>query len=86
MFQYAAPRAHARESRRECAAVLAFLVAPSFLDEAGESTPPRAWRVSDHRMRPRIEARIAADVPWLDIGQPEVGATRGDVERGDSHA
>lgn len=39
----------------------------------------------DDRMRAVVEARVAPDVPWVNAGQVEVDAARGDKEGGNGH-
>jgi hypothetical protein len=44
------------------------------------ATPPLAWRMRYHRMRPSIEASIASAMPGIDARQAEVAATCLDKE------
>jgi hypothetical protein len=57
---------------RERAAIVSALVPPSRLYKARKSTPPRARRMRDDRIRPTVAERVALFVPRVDSFKPEV--------------
>lgn len=83
MLEHAAVSSHTRQRRREAPAVIAALVAPAGLHQAGKPTPPRARRVRYDRMRSRVEASVARFIPRVYVGVSVVGASCLDVERRD---
>jgi hypothetical protein len=83
MLQNAAESSHRVQRSLKTPSIVAALQPKPRFREAGESRPPGAGRVRDHRPRAGVLPRVPFFVPRVNVRQAVVDAVRLHVQRGD---
>jgi hypothetical protein len=83
VFKYSAPATNRSQGRGKAAAIVAGLVGLLERGSITEPAPSFTRRVSDHRMRAKVELGVPPDIPWVHAGKATIAAVGFDENRSD---